>query len=114
MWVVSAAVAAIFFGAGGSKLGSGVQAVETFARFGYPDSFRPIVALLELGGAVALLVPKTALYGVIGLGLVMVGAVYSHLSIEEWPQAIVPLLLLLALAWIGLSRRETAARQRSG
>jgi putative oxidoreductase len=113
VWVVSAVAAAIFFGAGASKLGGGAQAVESFTRFGYPDSFRVIVALLEFAGAVALLVPRAAFYGAVGLGLLMIGAIYSHMSIEEWPQAIAPLILLLALAWVAVARRETKTREGS-
>ena len=107
VWVLSALLAALYLFTGGTKLAGMQMAVEEFARYGYPDWFRLVVGAAEVTGAVLLLVPRAALYGAIMLSVVMIGATVTHLTHQEAPNAVVPIVLLVLLAFVAASRRET-------
>ena len=74
--------------------------METFARWGYPAWAPTVVALAELAGAAMLLVPHVARRAAAGLGIVMVGAIATHLRHGEWLAALVPLVLVVLLGII--------------
>ena len=50
-----------------------------FATWGYPVWFTSVVGVLEIGGALLLLVPRAAPYAAAGLIVVMVGALVTEL-----------------------------------
>jgi uncharacterized membrane protein YphA (DoxX/SURF4 family) len=102
--VVSALLALIFTLAGIAQLIRADVIVERFQTWGYPVSLIPVIGLIELIGAFALLVPSVASLGAIGLGLVMVGAIVTHVAFGSPAFAIVPLALLLVLAWVAYRR----------
>jgi len=102
--VVSALLALIFVLAGVAQLISADIVVERFQVWGYPVSLVPVVGLIEVIGALALLVPSVASLGAIGLGLVMVGAIITHVAFGSAPFALVPLVLLVPLAWVAYRR----------
>ena len=54
--------------------------VAQFEAFGYAQWFRFAIGVVEGLGAVLLLIPRTATWGASLLMLVMVGALYSHLT----------------------------------
>ena len=70
---------------------------KQFAQFGYPDWFRILIAVVEIGGGLTLLIPRMACYAVAALGVVMAGAVFTHLRQAEVGQLAMPFVLLLAL-----------------
>jgi uncharacterized membrane protein YphA (DoxX/SURF4 family) len=109
LWVLSGLLACLFAFAGAVKFVS-PEAAQQFAAFGYPGWFLFLIGAAEVGGALALLVPRTAFYGAAGLGVVMVGAVFTLLRAGEAPQAAVPLVCLGLLALVGYARRPGAAR----
>ena len=108
MWVVSGLLAALFLAAGGMKLSGAQEAIETFRRYGYPQWFRFLIGAIEAGGALLLLIPRAALYSATALGVVMIGAAYTHLMNSEVSHAPLPILLLIVLAFIGYARRTAA------
>ena len=61
-------------GAGASKLTGAEQQVKGFAAMGYPNGFVYVAGVIEVLGAILLLIPKTAVYGVLLLGATMVVA----------------------------------------
>jgi uncharacterized membrane protein YphA (DoxX/SURF4 family) len=105
LWVLTVLLGCLFAFAGVMKFVDPTKASEQFAQFGYPDWFRVLIAVVEIAGAVALLVPRTAFYAAVGLGVVMVGAVGTLLRAGEVPQAVVPLVVLGLLALVGYVRR---------
>ena len=102
--ILSILLAILFLLAGGGKLSGAAYAVQSFAHFGYPDWFRLVIGVAEIAGAVTLLVPRLAFYSATGLGVVMIGAAYSHLMLGEVVSAVPPLACLAALAFIGYAR----------
>jgi uncharacterized membrane protein YphA (DoxX/SURF4 family) len=108
LWVATVLLAGQFLLAGSLKFVSPVMA-EHFAQWGYPDWFRVLIGVVEVGGAVALLLPRTAFYAACALGVVMVGAAGTHLLHGEVPVAAVPVVLLVLLALVAYARRPRTA-----
>jgi uncharacterized membrane protein YphA (DoxX/SURF4 family) len=105
VWLAALVSAAMFMVAGISKLAGAPQMVEEFHRFGYPDWFRVLIGAGEVAGAIALLVPRTATLASMILGVIMAGAVATHLRFGETLPAIVPLVLFVLVAAVGYARR---------
>ena len=74
-------LALAFLGAGGGKLTGAAAMVEMFDKIGVGQWFRYVTGLLEVSGAILMLVPGMARYAGALLAVVMVGAVMSHLTI---------------------------------
>jgi uncharacterized membrane protein YphA (DoxX/SURF4 family) len=108
VWVVTALLACLFVLAGVMKFVNPEMA-EHFAQWGYPNWFHLLIGTVEVAGALALLVPRTAFYAAAALGVVMVGAVATHLRHGETPQAVVPFVLLVLLALVAYTRRPRLA-----
>jgi len=99
--VLTGFLALLFLAAGAAKVAHLSMMVENYARWGYPDVMLYIVGGAELLGALMLLLPRAASYGSGLLGLVMVGAVATHLMANELPMVVVPAVLFLALTLTG-------------
>lgn len=71
-------------GVGGAKVTHQEAQLEEFQRFGYPQWFRVVTGLLEIGGGIGLLMgllwrPEFAWVGGLLLSGVMMGAVVTHI-----------------------------------
>jgi putative oxidoreductase len=94
-WIVQGLLAATFLAAGGAKLAGVPMMVQIFDQIGMGQWFRIVTGLVEVAGAVALLVPGFAALGAAWLGATMFFAVLTHLFIL--PGSALPALILLAL-----------------
>lgn len=113
LWIVQALLALVFLGAGGQKL---TQPYEKYAeRMAYARDFSPgairAIGALEVLGAIGVVLP--ALTGIlpwltptagIGLGLVMLGAMATHLRRKEYSMIIVNLVLLALAVFVAYGR----------
>lgn len=106
-WVLSGLIALVMIMAGVSKLKGTEEQVKGFASLGYPTWFLYTTGVIEVVGAILLLIPKTAVFGVLLLGATMVGAVVSLLKIGDVGHAPVPLAFLLVIALIGWLRADS-------
>jgi uncharacterized membrane protein YphA (DoxX/SURF4 family) len=109
LWALTGLLACLYLLSGSMKFVS-PEVAKHFEAFGYPDWFRALIGVVEVGGALALLLPRTAFYAAGALVVVMAGAVFTHLRAGEVPQAAVPLVLLGLLALVCYARRPGAAR----
>src|SRR5260370_9137776 len=75
LWVVQIALAGMFLLAGGSKLVGAPAMVTLFNTIGVGQWFRYVTGLIEVGSAIALLVPSIAVFGALVLVPPMIGAV---------------------------------------
>src|SRR5215472_16740750 len=73
-WAVRGGFALLFLSAGAEKFGSGGGWVEMFQEIGFGDWFRYFTGVVEVLGAVLLLIPKTATAGLSLLGSTMLCA----------------------------------------
>jgi len=109
VWIISVLLAAIYFFVGGMKLAGSQTVIDEFVRYGYLGWFTYVVGAMEVSGAILLLIPRAALYGAIVLCVVMIGAMFTHLTHQEAPNALGPLVLFGLLVFVATSRRQTAA-----
>ena len=96
--MVSGLLAIVFVLAGGSKLAGAKMHLENFARWGYPAWFVYVVGLVEVAGAVLVVIPRTRFYGAVLLAANMAGAVFTHLKSAELALVPPPLALLVLAA----------------
>lgn len=98
---VSVILAAIFAASGAAKLFSLSFEVEAFTRWGYPVSFMYVTGVLELAGAVGLVIPRLSALAAFCLAGLMAGAVATHAMHAEWPMFVVALSIAALAVWRG-------------
>jgi putative oxidoreductase len=102
LWILSGLVALAFLGAGGAKLAGAAAMVELFDKVGRGQWFRYLTGLLEVAGAIGLLIPRYAFYAAGLLAIVMVGAIIAHVTVLGTSPAVPVVLLTLSgtIAWL--------------
>ena len=105
LWVVQIALAGLFLVAGGSKLLGAPAMVALFNTIGMGQWFRYVTGLIEVGSALALLVPSIAVFGALALVPTMIGAVATELFIVG-DSAVPPAVLLLGAVGVVWARRH--------
>ncbi len=98
-----------FLVAGAAKLRGSPDVAANFALWGYPPWFPILTGVIEVGGAVALFVPRVAPFAAALLGCTMVGAVVTHVTHGEATHVGAPLLLLVWVGAVGYARRAPFA-----
>ncbi|HWF06879.1 MAG TPA: DoxX family protein [Bryobacteraceae bacterium] len=113
-WTFTVFLAVVFTLAGGTKLVSTPAMVQEFAQIGFGQWLRYLTGILEVSGAIGLLVPKYRFWAALQIATVMVGATAANIAILHLPTlarlTAVLLVLALALAWL---RRPARAGQRT-
>jgi putative oxidoreductase len=97
-------LALIFLGSGGAKLAGLEFEIEAFTRWGFPLWFMYLAGMIEVAGAVLLLVPRLSALAAAGLSAFMLGAIATHVVHAEWAMLAVATgiaLLAARLAWSG-------------
>ena len=101
--IASVFMALLFLFAGGGKLTGGQSHAEQFVHWGYPVWFMYVVGTIEVGGALALLIPAARFWGALLLACDMAGAVVTHLRASETMMVPFPAMFLLSavlIAWV--------------
>ena len=96
LWTLSGLVALAFLGAGGTKLAGVPVMVEMFNKVGLGQWFRYVTGLLEVAGAIGLLIPRYAFYAAVLLAMVMVGAIIAEVAVIGDSPAPPAVLLVLS------------------
>jgi putative oxidoreductase len=110
-WTLQILAAAAFLAAGGAKLAGVPMMVAIFDQIGVGQWFRIVTGLVEVIGAIALLVPVTAAFGGVLLAITMsVGALIHLFVIGGSP--LPATVLLVVTATIGCLNRANAFWQR--
>ncbi|GAA1679668.1 DoxX family protein [Fodinicola feengrottensis] len=112
LWVLQGVIALFFLvAAAGPKLLGNQYAIDMFTQMGAGQWFRYAIGLLELAGAIGLLIPR--LSGLASLGLVglMIGAVATQVFVLRAPAMVVtPALLGVIAALIAWGRWSQTKR----
>ena len=108
-WTVQGILAAAFLAAGLAKLAGVPFMVDLFAQIGLGQWFRVATGVVEVTGAVALLVPGLASIGALWLAFTMVGAVATHLFVLHTSAVPAIVLGLLNTLVVYLRRDELVA-----
>jgi uncharacterized membrane protein YphA (DoxX/SURF4 family) len=96
LWILSGLVALAFLAAAGAKLAGAAAEVEAFDKVGLGQWFRYFTALLEVAGAIGLLISRYAFYAAVLLSVVMVGAIVAHVTVLGGSPAPAVALLILS------------------
>jgi putative oxidoreductase len=110
VWILSVLLAAVFATTGISKLiGSEPIGLQAAAMRGFPTWIRMVVGVVEIVGAIGLLIPPVASVAAALLALLMIPA-----TITQWisgePGAFVPVVLLVLLLIVAWRRNPAAVR----
>src|SRR5262245_50419482 len=110
VWILSALLAAVFATTGIAKLtGTEPIGLQAAAMNGFPAWIRNVVGVVEIAGAVGLLIPPVAAFAAALLALLMVPA-----TITQWisgqPGVLVPILVLVLLLLVAWRRNPAAVR----
>jgi len=89
-------LALVFLLSGLSKLAGLDFATQDFARWGYPPWFMYLTGVIEIAGAIGLLIPRISALTAAVLALFMSGAVGTHLIHAEWLMSYVAGSIMLA------------------
>jgi hypothetical protein len=111
-WVSTGLVAAMSAMAAFAYLSGSPQAVEGFARAGYPQQLRVILGIAKPLGAIALLVPglpKLKEWAYAGFTFAWISAFIAHYLAKDGAKTFIPLILLAVLAVSYVTR--SASRQ---
>ena len=106
LWISKVIISLLFILASIGKLAKNESVIQMFKEWGYVDGFYFIIGLLELVLAILLLIPKTALYSAILLFILMIGALFTHLTNDPFLEIIRPIIFMIFLAIIILLQRE--------
>jgi uncharacterized membrane protein YphA (DoxX/SURF4 family) len=104
IWVLSGLLTFAFLAAGAAKLTGQPMMIAEFATFGLPLWFMYVTGLLEVAGAVLVLVPRLAFVGAGLLVCIMLGALAAHLSHGQAAMIGAPALLLVIAVAVGTLR----------
>ena len=105
LWIVQIALAGMFLLAGGSKLLGASAMVALFEAIGIGQWFRYLTGVIEVGSALALLMPAFAVFGALTLVPTMIGAIATQLFIVGG-SPVPPAVLLLGAALVVMARRH--------
>jgi uncharacterized membrane protein YphA (DoxX/SURF4 family) len=112
LWCVQALLALEFAAVSLAKLAGMAEMVALFDAIGAGQWLRYVTGVLELAGAVLIVVPRTRGLGAALLAAIMVGAVGVHLFVLRVPPG-APAVLLLLAGFVVWGRRKELGR-RSG
>ncbi|NEC87029.1 DoxX family protein [Streptomyces sp. SID12501] len=100
-------VLALFYGFASAlpKLIAHPSAAESFDKMGWGSAGMYTIGLLELAGAVALLIPVLQSVAAMALSALMVGAFIVQVAVFDGQYAATPLILIVPLALIAWARR---------
>src|ERR1035438_5004933 len=84
-WILAIVLALVFSLAGGVKLIGVPAMVAEFAQIGIGQWFRFVTGLLEVSGAIGLLIPKFRFWAALQIGAVMIGARVVNLWVLNVP-----------------------------
>lgn len=105
VWGIILLLSTLFLAASMPKLGGFGFFDARFERWGYPYWFELLIGMAEASAAIFLIIPSTAFVAAIALGVIMIGAIITHLAFGEAALALIPLIMLGFLAFVGWNRR---------
>ena len=111
-WILTV-LAALGIGlAGVAKFAQADNWQSLFAGWRYPSWMSPTIGVAEIAGAIILLIPRTAVYGAILLGVIMAGALITLLSHPggKLGWGATPAVYLVVLALVGWARWSQRVR----
>lgn len=113
LWALCLRLVMVFAPAGWDKFDAASFWAKAFTHWGYPDWFRILIGVLEIGSALLLLWPRVAAYGAAVIMVVMLGGMGTHVFVEHRPSRVTSELVHLVFASIVLTGRWRMRMKRS-
>ena len=104
-WLLALWLCFVFFRAGIDKFDDGSGWSRAFRGWGFSVGFRVLIGVLEVIAAALVLPPRTAAYGSILIGVIMIGAAVTQL-LQHRPHPAAYMMLTLATVLFFLRRKE--------
>lgn len=105
-WTLSILLAASFIFAGYTKIPPGTNMVKRFENWGYNADFALLIGILEILGAILILIPRVTIFGAGLIIILMIGAIYTHLSTGIGSALFAFIYLAMAIAVLLLNLRN--------
>jgi uncharacterized membrane protein YphA (DoxX/SURF4 family) len=103
-YILQGLLALMFLMAGYGKVTGSKMHIEGFNHWGLPQWFRIVTGVIELVGAVLLIIgyifPVSALAGALLLGITGIGGILTHVRVKDSFKDTAMILFLAILAWI--------------
>ena len=99
--ILAGVVALAFAATGVAKLAAWSPYPENFLRWGLPSWFMVVAGIIEVVGALLLMIPQTRVVGAGVLVVAMLGALGVHLFAGELNQIYAPVVLAVLAATAG-------------
>lgn len=111
-WILAVLLAVGFTFFGGIKLIGNPGMVQEFAQIGAGQWLRYVTGLLEVSGAIGVLIPRVRFWAALQIATVMAGATFTNLAILHVPglAGLTATLMTLALALAWLRRPASGPR----
>ncbi|MEQ7127561.1 DoxX family protein [Actinopolymorpha sp. B11F2] len=107
MWVLQALLALTYLFSGVNKVGGEAQTVAGFDAIGWGDWFRVLIGVLELAGAVALMIPILSGLAALAFTGLMIGAVIMTVAVYgDLALAVIPATVGILVAIVAWGRRH--------
>ena len=90
---ISSAVAFVAVGISKFEGASAMRWSERFGQWGYPANAQYVVGVFEILGGLGVLIPRWRRAASLTLGVLMMGALCTHVVNAEFPRVIPPLVL---------------------
>jgi putative oxidoreductase len=105
-WTLTVLAALVYLAAGYAKVSGQEMMVQGFTSYGLPNWFRITIGSLEIIAAILLLIPAFTGMASFGLSLIMIGALACHVMFPPMAAGIGPLVLLVVLTYIWMTRKN--------
>lgn len=109
VWIAIALGALAYAAAGTSKVLGVEQMAQSFTHFHLPLWFMTFIGVCEIAGAVGLLIRRVSALAAACLAIIMLGAIYMHLTYDAPPMAAPAAVLLVLMGFVAWQRRPGAA-----
>lgn len=107
VWIASILLSAVFLSEGAAKFRESRLWVQMFDQIGLGQWFRYFTGVVEVSGAVLLLIPAMRMWGALLLACTMCGAMMAHALVTGIGRPTLGVVLLLsALVAIGIDAKR--------
>jgi len=114
-WILRVSVTVVFCAIGWSKFETNSMWVRLFEQIGFGQWFRYFTGIVQIAGAVLVLVPRTFVVGIALLACTMAGAVAIWIvRFGAVGNAIIPAVVLVGLVGVGVHGAGVSRRAASG
>ncbi|MDA8586827.1 DoxX family protein [Rhodobacteraceae bacterium] len=100
LWGAMAVVSAVMIIGGYAHLTDAKMSHVSFTRLGLPNWFGYFIGACEILGGIGLWLRRTSFLAAIGIGVIMVGAIFYHVSFPPFSAGVPAMMVMLCSIFI--------------